>query len=198
MNKLHWLATGCIALLLSACSSQKEPAEQVVAKSDAALNAIHDSAEKYAPDSLHNLEGQVAALKRTLAQGDYPAVLAAAPAVKAGIADLKQNVGTQQAAADAEVAKTKQQWRNLNAEVPKLVAGIQTQVDTLSQTHRLPRGVTKAKFESTKTDAASLASQWADAVTTVTNGDYAGAVTKGQAVKEKAASLMQQLGMKSS
>jgi hypothetical protein len=62
----------------------------------------------------------------------------------------------------------------------------------------LPRGVTKARFETTKTDAASLASQWQEAVTTVTSGDYAGAVTKGQAVKDKAASLMQQLGMKSS
>jgi hypothetical protein len=198
MNKLHWMATGCIALLLSACSSQKEPAEQAVAHIDAALSAVHDSAEKYSPDSLHALEAQAATLKGTLAKGDYPAVLAAAPAVSAGIASLKQSVAPQQAAADAELAKTKQQWRTLNAEVPKLVTGIQTQVDTLSQTRQLPRGMNKAKFESAKADAASLVSQWTDAVTTVTNGDYAGAVTKAQAVKDKATSLMQQLGIKSS
>jgi hypothetical protein len=198
VKKLHWLTTLCAAVLLAACTTQKEPAEQVVAHIDSAMNTIHDSAEKFSPDSYHTLENQVAALKGTLAKGDYQAVLSAAPAVSASIASLKQTVDSQQATADAELAKTKQQWRTLNDEVPKLVTAIQTQVDTLSKGRRLPKGLTKTKLEAAKTDAASLGTQWTDAVTTVTSGDYSGAVTKGQAVREKATSMMQELGMKSS
>ena len=37
---------------------------------------------------------------------------------------------------------------------------------------------------------------WSDANSAVASGDYAGAVSKGQAVKDKATALMQSLGMK--
>jgi hypothetical protein len=39
---------------------------------------------------------------------------------------------------------------------------------------------------------------WTEANSTVSSGDYAGAVTKGQAVKDKATELMHALGMKPS
>jgi hypothetical protein len=39
---------------------------------------------------------------------------------------------------------------------------------------------------------------WSDASNTESTGDYAGAVTKGQAVKDKATELMHTLGMKQS
>jgi hypothetical protein len=199
MNKSNWLVASVAAMLIFACSSQKAPAEQVVADIDSALSAIHDSAAKFSPDALHTVEAQVATLKENLAKGEYKEVLAAAPAVNTAVASLKQDAEAKQAAADAALAQTKQQWHTLDAEVPKLIAGIHSQMDTLSKMRKLPKGVTKASFESAKTEVASLDSMWAEATNTVANEDnYAGAVAKGQAVKDKATELMQALGMKPS
>ena len=199
MNRCNWLAAGLTVMLVSAaCSSQKEPAEQAIARMDNTLSAIHDSAARYAPETLKAVEAQVAAIKQSFAKGDYAGVLAAAPGVNSSIASLRQDAGAKQSAADAEAAKVKQQWRTLTYEVPKLVAGLHTQVDTLSSGHSLPRGVTKASFSSAKDGVASLDAMWTDANNTVATGDYAGAVTKGQAVKDRATELMHALGMKSS
>jgi hypothetical protein len=198
MNRCNWLAAGLAVMLMSACSSQKEPAEQAIARMDNTMSGIHDSAAKYAPDTLQAVEAQVATIKQSFAKGDYAGVLAAAPGVNSSIANLRQDVSAKQSAVDAEAAKVKQQWRNLTYEVPKLVAGLHAQVDTLSSGHGLPRGVTKASFTSAKDGVASLDALWTEANSTVASGDYAGAVTKGQAVKDRATELMHALGMKPS
>jgi hypothetical protein len=196
MKRSHWVVAGLGSVLMFACSSQKGPAEQAITKIDNTMSAIHDSAAKYAPDDLQSVETQVTAIKRSLAKGDYAGVLAAAPAVNTAVANLRTQAREKEAAADAEVAKIKQEWRQLTYDVPKLVAGLHTQVDTLSSGHSLPKGVTKASVASAKDGVASLDSMWTDANNTVSTGDYAGAVTKGQAVKDKATELMKSLGMK--
>jgi predicted nucleic acid-binding Zn-ribbon protein len=199
MKRSNWLAAGVAATLVFACATDKEPAQQAVANLDNGLSAIHDSAAKYAPDTLQAVEAQVAKLKQDLAKGDYKAVLAGAPAAKTALASLRDDANTKQSAADAALAQTKQQWRNLNGEVPKLIADLKTQVDSLSQSRKLPKGVTKASFETVKTDVASLDAMWTDAGNTVANqDDYAGGVAKGQAVKDKATEIMHTLGMKPS
>jgi hypothetical protein len=68
----------------------------------------------------------------------------------------------------------------------------------LSSGHGLPKGVTKASFATVKDGVTSLDAMWTDANNTVSSGDYAAAVTKGQAVKDKATELMHTLGMKPS
>jgi len=198
MNRSIWVGAALAALLIAACSSQRDPAEQAIAKIDNTMAAIHDSAAKYAPETLPGVEAQVAAIKQTFAKGDYEGVLAQAPAVNTAVSNLRSDANAKQSAADAEQAKVKQQWRTLTYEVPKLVAGLHTQVDTLSSGHGLPRGVTKASFATAKDGVASLDAMWTDANNTVSTGDYAGAVTKGQAVKDKATELMHTLGMKPS
>jgi hypothetical protein len=199
MNKPKWIAASGAAVLMFACSSQKAPAEQVVADIDTALSAIHDSAAKYSADTLHTVEPQVATLHKSLDQKDYKGVLASAPAVNKAIASLKQDAEAKQTAADTALAQTKQQWFTLSAEVPKLIAGIHSQLDMLSKKRKLPKGVTKGSFESAKAEAASLDSMWQEATNAVAKEDmYASAVAKGQVVKDKASQLMQTLGSKPS
>jgi ABC-type transporter Mla subunit MlaD len=198
MKRSIWLLGGLVTTLMLACANQKDPAQQAITKIDSALSAVHDSAAKYSPDTLQSVEGQVGSIKQSYAKGDYSAVLKAAPTVNTAIANLKQDVDSKQAAADAELAKVKQQWRTTSDEVVKLLAGLHTQVDTLSKAKKLPKGITKASFESSKDGVNSLDGMWTDANNTVANGDYPGAVAKGQAVKDKAAELMKALGMKSS
>lgn len=196
MNRSLWITAGIATLLVSACSSQKEPAEQAIAKIDNTMAMIHDSAAKYSSDTLPGVEAQVAAIKQTFSKGDYAGVLTQAPAVNTAVSNLRSDAGQKQAAADAEQAKVKQEWRTLSVEVPKLVAGLHTQVDTLSGGKSLPKGVTKASFATVKDGVASLDTMWTDANNAMSSGNYADAVTKGQAVKDKATELMHTLGMK--
>jgi hypothetical protein len=198
MNRSIWITAGFATLLVSACSSQQDPAAQALEKIDNTMAMIHDSAQKYSPETLPGVQAQVTAIHQTFTKGDYAGVLAQAPAVNTAVANLRSDAGTKEAAAQSEQAKVKQQWRTLTAEVPKLVAGLHTQVDTLSSGHSLPKGVTKASFTTAKDGVTSLDAMWTDANNTVSTGDYAGAVTKGQAVKDKATELMHTLGMKQS
>jgi hypothetical protein len=177
MIKSNWVAASVAAILIVACSSQRAPAEQAVA----------------------GVEEQVSALKGNLAQGNYKEVLDAAPAANAAVASLAEDVRARQAAADSALAQTKQQWRTLSEEVPKLVAGVHSQLDTLSKARKLPKGVTKASLESAMERAASLDSTWAEATSTLAKDDnYASAVAKGQSVKDNATELLRTLGVKSS
>ena len=195
MNRLNWLAAAVAAMLMLACSNQKDPAEQAIAKIDSQMDSIQDVATKYSPDMLQSVQTQITSIKQSYAKGDYSAVLAAAPAVNTAIADLKKDAGTKSAEADAALAKVKQEWRQLTYDVPKLVADLHTHVDTFSK-GRLPKGVSKSQFASVKDGVASLDAMWTDANNTVSSGDYAGAVSKGQAAKDKATELLNTLGFK--
>jgi hypothetical protein len=198
MNKFTWLAASVAAMLAMGCTSQKVPAEQAVANIDSALGTVHDAAAKYAPDGLLAVESQVASLKNSLSKGDYKQVLADAPAVTTAVANLQQAAIAKQEEADTKLAQTKQQWRTVSADVPKMVAAIQSRIDTLSKSRRLPKGVSKESFESAKAGLASLNSTWTEATGAVAHEDYAGAVAKGQAAKDKATEIMHELDMPSS
>jgi hypothetical protein len=200
MNKSKWLTASVAALIVlaCACASQKEPAEQAVANVSTALGNAHDAAAKYAPDELQSVEAQVATLKNELSKGDYKTVLADAPAVTTAISNLQKAAIAKQGEADTKLAQTKQQWRTLSADVPKMVATIQSRIDELSKARRLPKGVSKASFESAKASLESLKSTWTEATGAVAQGDYAGGVAKGQAVKDKATEIMHALGATSS
>ena len=93
MNRSIWITAGIATLLVSACSSQKEPAEQAINKIDNTMAMIHDSAAKYTPDALPGVEAQVAAIKQTYAKGDYAGVLAQAPAVNTAVSTLRSDAG---------------------------------------------------------------------------------------------------------
>jgi hypothetical protein len=198
MIKSKWLVASVTALIVFGCASQRDPAEQAVANIDAALRSEHDSAAKYAPEGLQAVEAQVATLKDNLSKGDYKKVLADAPAVTAALASLQQAAIAKQEEVDTKRAQTKQQWRTLSADVPKMVAAIQSRIEELSKLRRLPKGVSKASSESAKTNFESLKSTWNEAITAVANEDYAGGVAKGQAAKDKATEIMHELDMTSS
>jgi hypothetical protein len=198
MTKSKWLVASVTALIVFGCTSQKEPAERAVANIDAALGTGHDAAAKYALDGLQSVEAQVATLKDNLSKGEYKKVLADAPAVTTAVANLQQAAIAKQKEADTKLAQTKQQWRTLSADVPKMVAAIQSRVDELSKLRRLPKGVSKASSESAKASLESLNSTWTEATSAVAKEDYAGGVAKGQAAKDNASEIMHELGMTSS
>ncbi len=198
MRKLPtFLLAALAAALLIGCANQKAPAEQAIAAAETSLAAVRDAAQKYAPDQLKSVEDQLQGLKDSLAKGDYRAVLTGAPTVNSAISSLKEAAETKKAEAEAALAKAKDAWGPMSTDVPKMVEEIQKRVETLSRSHRLPKGVTQQTVASAKSGLDSLKSQWGEAASAATSGDYTTAMSKAQAVKDKAAEVMRSLGMSS-
>ena len=196
MNKqFNWLLATLAALLMFGCTMDKGPAEQAVASAETSLAAVRDMAQKYVPDQLQAVETQLGTVKDSLAKGDYKAVLAASPALTTAISNLKDAAAQKQAESEAAANKAKEDWGPLSADVPKMVAAIQSRVDELSKMRHLPKGVTKESLESAKSGLTTMNSTWTDASNASTSGDFVTAVSKAQAVKDQATQVMQSLKM---
>jgi len=193
-----FLLAALAAVLLAGCNTQKGPAEQAVMSSGAALDTLRDEAQKYAPEKLGSVEAQLNDLKGKFQQGDYAGVVAAAPAMTAAIGGLKDAITAKKSEAEAALAKAKDDWGPASAAVPKMVDDIAKRVETLSKSKKLPKGVTKDAVAAAKTGLDSLKSTWAEATNASSSGDYTTAMTKAQAVKDKAAAIMKSLDMKPS
>ena len=190
------LPAALAAVLLVGCNTQKGPAEQAVASAQAALDAVRDDAQKYAPEQLGGVEAKLSEIKGTFQKGDYAGVLAAAPGLTAAIAGLKDAASAKKVEAEQALAKAKDDWGPASAAVPKMVEEIGKRVEALSKTKKLPHGVTKDAVAAARTGLDSLKSTWADATNASSSGDYTTAMAKAEAVKDKAAAIMKSLDMK--
>jgi hypothetical protein len=198
MKKLSlWLLAAFAAALVAGCASQKAPAEQAIAGAETSLAAVRDAAQKYVPDQLQAVEDQLKGLKDNLAKGDYRAVLTGAPTVNSAISSLKEAAETKKAETEAALVRAKDAWGPASADVPKMVEALAKRVETLSKSHRLPKGVTKEGLASAKSGLDALKSQWGEATSAAASGDYTAAMNKAEAVRTKAAEMMKSLGMSS-
>ena len=198
MKKLSvWFLAVVTAMLIVGCANQKAPAQQALDQAESSLNQIRDMSMKYAPDQLQAVDAQLNGLKDSFNKGDYKAVLAGVPALNTAISGLKDTATQKQADAQAASDKAKDAWGPMSSDVPKMVDAIQSRVDILSKSHHLPKGVTKDSLAAAKSGLDSMKQAWTDASNAAKSGDYTGAMTKGQAVKDQATALMKSLGMSS-
>lgn len=193
-----WIVSGwtvMAAAMLFACASQKEPAQKAVAQVEAEVAALKDDATKYAATELQGVESSLGALKEKLAKGDYKAVLAETPQLQASLASLKETVASKKAEAEAAMATAREQWNTLSADVPKMVGAIQSRVDILGKSRKLPKNVSQTAFDAAKAGLETMKSTWAEATSAFSSGDAVSAVNKGNAVKQQGNEVLQQLGM---
>jgi hypothetical protein len=177
-----------VAVLASACASDKVPAEQAVKAAETAVAAVSAEAAQLVPDQKKALDAALASVKDKLAKSEYKAVLAEAPAV----ATKATEVVAAAAAKKAELTKT---WEALSAGVPQMVAAVQSRIDILSQSKKLPATLTKEKFEAAKAGLAEATKGWEEASVAFKNGAMADALAKGQIVKAKTVEALEALGM---
>jgi hypothetical protein len=176
------------AVALAACSSQKAPAEQALKAAEEALNATKAEAMKYVPDQVKAVEEALKAAKDTFAKGDYAGATSAATAVTAQAKDLVS-------ASAAKKAELTKDWEELNAGMPMTIFAIQSRVDALSNSKKLPKNLDEAKLESAKSDLAEVSKSWDEASKAYKEGSLADALAKGNGAREKAAQIMSSLGM---
>jgi len=176
------------AVALAACSDSKAPAEQALKAAEEALNAAKDEAMKYVPDQVKSVEDALKAAKDTFAKGDYAGATSAANATAAKAKELV----SASAARKAELTK---EWEELSVGMPETIAAIQSRVDALSKSKKLPKNLDKAKLESAKSGLAEVGKSWDEASKAYKEGSLADALAKGNGAKEKAAQVMSSLGM---
>ncbi|HEU4591830.1 MAG TPA: hypothetical protein VFS13_13065 [Steroidobacteraceae bacterium] len=195
-----WILTSGFLLAaawVAGCASQKEPAEKALAQIEASLAEIRGDAARYAADELQAVDASLGTLKEKLAKGDYKAVLAEAPQLQSALGSLKDTVANKKAEAQAAMAAAREQWNSLSTDVPKMVAAIQSRVDVLGQSRKLPNNVSQSAFDSAKSGLDAMKSSWAEATAAYSSGDAVGAVDKANAARQKGTEVLQQLGMKS-
>jgi hypothetical protein len=194
VNRIQWthlrvMGTLMAAVLVAACgSADKAPAEAAIKAAEAALASVRTDAAKLVPDQLRLLEDGLTSAKASFDKGDYTAALGSAKSVAAKAGDLASAVATKR----AELTRT---WTDVSAGVPKMAEAIQSRVDILSQSKKLPAGLDKDKLEGAKAGLASLKQSWADASAAYSAGNLTDAVTKARTAKDKAVETMTALNM---
>lgn len=178
-------------LAVAGCSSQKTPATDAVTAAESALEAVRAEATRYAPNDLQGVESALGSMKEQLARKEYDAVLAASPALLTSINSLKEST----AARKVEFENATTEWVKLSADVPKMVGAIQSRVDTLSQSRRLPKNLTQGAFDSAKTGLETMKSSWNEASAAFTAGNPVAAVEKAEEVQAMGREVMRALGM---
>jgi hypothetical protein len=177
-----------VLALLSACASEKAPAEQAIKAAEAAIAEVQTEAGKWLPDQARALQASLASVKDKFAKGDYKAVLVEAPA----LAGRAKEVAA--AAAAKKVALTKT-WEELSTGLPKMVDAVKARVDILSKSKKLPANVSKEKFEAAKAGLADATKGWEDATAAFKGGNVADAGAKADAVKKRTVEALEALGM---
>ena len=188
----RFIALILAAFVVAGCANKMAPAQKAIADIEAAVTAAGEDATKYVPDQVQAVNDQLANLKAMFDKKDYKGVLAAAPAV------LTQAQGLTAAAAAKKTEMMDMyagEWSTLASSVPQAVAAIQSRVDILSKSKKLPAGMDAATLDNVKTSLAEANSTWAQATEAQAAGDLEQAVTLAQQVKTRTDELLTTLGM---
>ena len=185
------MALGTSAMLMTGCSSQKDPATNAVTQADAAVAEVRADAAKFAPEELKATDTTLAKMKDDLAKEDYKEVIESVPQINKQIATLRETLVGRQ----TQIIAATREWESLNAEVPKAVEEIQVRVDSLASSAKLPKEVDKHEFEAAKASLESMKTTWTEATAAFSEGNATEAADKGREVQGKVEEVKGQLGM---
>ena len=188
----RFAALALAALAVVACANKMEPAKKAIADIEAAVTAAGEDATRYIPDQVQAVNDQVANLKAMLDRKDYDGVLKAAPAIQTQAQGLQAAAQTKKTEMMDQYAA---EWSTLADSIPEAVAAIQSRVDVLSKSRKLPAGMDKAKLDSVKAGLDEANTMWTQATQAQAAGDLEQAVSLAQQVKTRTDGLLSELGM---
>jgi hypothetical protein len=177
------------ATLIAACGGgDKGPAETALKAAEAAIDSAKGEASKYMPDQVRSLESALSSTREKLSKGDYKAVLSEAPA----LTSKAQEIASAAAAKKAELTKS---WEGLSSGMPRVVEAIKSRVDILSQSKKLPAGMSAETLAQAKAGLSEITQQWTAATEASKGGNLMDAIAKASSVKVKAAEVLTLLKM---
>ena len=174
-----------VAIVLVACTGQKEPAQKLIADIEATTTAASAEAAKYVPDQLADVQSKLGALKASYAKQDYAAVVKGAPAVLGAA----QALATDAAAKKDEALKAaNDKWTALAGTVPDYMTQVQNRIEFLGKkaNKKQAQGV---DLEAAKAGAADANALWSKAQAAFAGGNLDEAVSTATEVKTKVEAL---------
>ncbi len=189
-NIIAVFAIACIlcAMLSGGCSKDKGKADMAIKAAETAITAARAEAEKYVPDEVKSLESDLAAAKENFSKKEYAEALSKAQS----LADRAKNLDTIIAAKKEELTKT---WTDLEQGLQKMMGAVQSRVDILSKSKKLPANLTAEKFAEVTAGLATAKEQFGKASESFKAGNLADAVSVANSVKGDIANVMVLLGM---
>ena len=100
-----------------------------------------------------------------------------------------------EAARAAALEAMNAEWTTLSGTLPAAIAAIESRVNILSKSKKLPANLDAATFESTKAGLADAKTLWDQATAAQASGNVEAAVTAARQVKEKTDAALTALGM---
>lgn len=185
------MALAAATLLATGCAKKEEPATQAVAAAEASLAEVRVDAAKYAPNELQAAEETLAKLKEKLAKEKYKDVLLGKPQFDSEVTLVKDVIVSQQ----TQLVAAAREWESLSADVPRMIDAIQSRVDILSESPKLPKDVNRQAFEAAKAELEAMKSMWAEASAAYSAGKAIEAADKARMVQAKGEEAIDQLGM---
>jgi hypothetical protein len=169
-------------LFFTACDNAKKTGADVAIKgAQTAYAAVADQANQYVPDQAKDVQTSIQSAKDAYDKGDYAAAFEAAKA-------LPEKVKALATAAAAKKDELTAKWGELSGSMPDMVAAVQTKVDALTKSHKLPAGAGDT--------LTSIQQNWTDASAAFSSGQLSDALAKASAAKAKLTELQTTLGMK--
>jgi type I site-specific restriction endonuclease len=184
------------ALMVAGCGkADKSAAELAVKSATEAIDKAKTEIGKIAPDEVAALETALASAREKLDKGDYKGALTEAQGLVTKVNDV---IAAAKAKKDEVVDKVDltKQWKDLSQGLPKMMSALQSRVDILSKSKKLPGDLTAEKFAEVKSELASAKEDWTKAQESFKSGNLPDAISSAKAVKEKAVKAMETLGMK--
>jgi hypothetical protein len=184
------------ALTFTACTdADKAPAELAIQGAEQAVNAAKIEIGKIAPDEIAAIEKSLISAKEKMAKKEYKAALAEAQAIVNKTKDAIAAAKAKAEAAKAKLAELTKKWTEMSEGLPKMIEAVQSRVDILSKSKKLPKTLTADKFAEAKAGLSSAKEDWTKAQESFTAGKVEEAVSAATAIKEKATKAMDALGM---
>ena len=167
------------ALVLTACSTQKEPAQKTLNDIESLVNASSADAAQFVPDQLQDVQTKLGDLRASYDKGDYKAVLSGAPPIMSAAQGL---AGAAAAKKDEVTQALKTEWLSFTSSLPENASQIQNRIDFLSkkENKKLASGV---DLDAARTSLGQANALWSKAQSAYAAGNLPDAVTTAKSVK---------------
>lgn len=172
-----------VGALLASCGSEKTAATSAITAAETAWAAAKDNVTKVMPDGAKQVDDAIAAAKASLEGGNAKAALEAAQGLPAKIQELTAGLATKE-------AELRGVWTALNTALPGVLTEVQTRVDALAKSKKLPAGLDAAGLDGVKSSLTQATQMWTEAQGAEQSGNIAEAVTKATGVKDALVQIM--------
>ncbi len=128
MSRAAAAAVGCAVLLAAACGDRRQPAQDLLTDIATVTAGATTDANRYLPERLHRVEGDLGNLEMAFDAGRFAEILARGP----GVLDEARAL-----AADASAAKSERRreltgrWQRLSAVLPGDIDAVSARIDQL-------------------------------------------------------------------